>query len=271
MKNHKFYYYDEQKDDFANTKIKGKQTPPDYQYLPQRLSYRIFKPIVYYAVLFLLEVFWIFFRQVPIKNRKVLRNRKEKKKGYFVYSNHTLWVTDAISAPVSVFPRQCYTIAHPDAISIPGLFTLVRMLGALPVPSAVGAYRNFLSAVEKLYQKGCVIAIFPEAHIWPKYHEIREFSPVSFHYPVKLNAPCFVKTTVYKKKKNGKTRPVLYYDGPFYPDPELSPRQAREELCRRVYEQMRTRAEGEGSATDERYQYIRVPSADQVRTERQHR
>ena len=158
MKNHKFYYYDEQKDDFANTKIKGKQTPPDYQYLPQRLSYRIFKPIVYYAVLFLLEVFWIFFRQVPIKNRKVLRNRKEKKKGYFVYGNHTLWVTDAISAPVSVFPRQCYTIAHPDAISIPGLFTLVRMLGALPVPSAVGAYRNFLSAVEKLYQKGCVIA-----------------------------------------------------------------------------------------------------------------
>ena len=203
---------------------------------------------------------------VPQKNTRVLHKRRDLSKGYFVYSNHTTRVMDAISAPVATFPRQCYTIVNPDAISIKGVGTLVRMLGALPVPSSMHTSREFNKTIDRLYDRGCRIAIFPEAHIWPKYNKIREFTPVSFHYPVRLNAPCFVKTTVYRKMPGGRTRPLIIYDGPFYPDPELSPREAKEDLCRRVFRQMEKRTEEYDSAPDVRYQYIKVDSPEQVKT-----
>ncbi len=267
MKSRTFYYYDEQKDDFANNHIDGRAIGGSYRYLPNNLLYRLLKPIVYYTVHFLCVILLRFLMLVPLKNTQVLRDRQDSAKGYFIYSNHTSRLMDAISAPVTAFPQQCYTITSPDAVSIPGIRLLVRLLGALPVPTSLGAYRAFNAAIDELYESGNVIAIFPEAHIWPKYNGIREFSAVSFQYPVRLQAPCFVKTTVYRKIPGGRTYPELVYDGPFYPDPSLTPAQAREDLRRRVYEQMKSRVEEYGSAADKRYHYVHADSAEEVRTE----
>ena len=265
MKIHKYYYFSEQKDDFANTGIRGKNTPEDFSYLPKNALYRLMKPIVYYTILFLGAVILKAILGVPVQNARVLRNRKEKKKGYFIYSNHTSRITDALSAPVTAFPRPCYTVAHPDAISIKGTRLFIRMCGALPVPSFGKTYRTFNQAIATLYRKGAVISIFPEAHIWPKYPKIRDFSSVSFTYPVKLHAPCFARTTVYRKQKNGKTRPLILYDGPFYPDESLPTALAIEELRNRIYTCMVNRTKKYNSSVDRQYEYIPVDAPEKVR------
>ena len=269
MKNKEYFYYyfDEINDDFANMGIDSRKTPDDFKYLPQNPVFRVMKPIVYHFILFIISLGEHTFAHIPMKNKKIIRRRNDKSHGCFIYSNHTSRVMDAVSAPLSAYPRQCYTVAHPDSISIKGMKTLVRLLGALPTPCSKNNYADFIESINTLYERGCPIAIFPEAHIWPKYNKIRSFPSVSFYYPVKLNAPCFVKTTVYRKRKDGRSKPVIYFDGPFYPNPDLPHRQAVEELRNRVYDQMVRRVEENQSYLDCRYHYIKVDSADQVRTE----
>ena len=265
-KEYYYYYFDERNDDFAENNINGKQTPENYKYLPKNIFYRILKPIVYYLVLPIVSLA-VTFMGVRIKNAKVINNRKDRKKGFFIYSNHTGSVRDVFSAPKISFPRQCYAVANPDAISIPGIKLLVKFLGVLPVPSSVKTYGNFKAAIDEVYEKGCAVSIFPEAHIWPKYNEIRDFSDVSFYYPLELDAPCLVKTTVYIKKKNGKVKPCMICDGPFYPDKTLPRREAQAKLRNQVRDTMIMRTEQYGSCLDSRHHYIKVASPDEVRTE----
>jgi len=266
MKYYKYYYYDEQNDDFANNGIDTKQTPENFEYLPKNPIYRFFKPIAYY---FFLIFFALSVKAMGVKfvNRKVLKNRKDKSKGYYIYGNHTSWIPDTVSAAMTAFPKPCYTIANPDAISIKGAGTLVQMFGAMPTPASLDNYRKLNKAIDRLYNQGKVISIFPEAHIWPYYNEIRNFPNVSFSYPVQQGAPCFTKTVVYLPKKNGKVKPVIVYDGPFYANPELNAKAAKQDLRDRVYNQMKARVEEYHSTLASNYEYIRVASPELVRTE----
>ena len=97
-KEYYYYYFDERNDDFAENNINGKQTPENYKYLPKNIFYRILKPIVYYLVLPIVSLA-VTFMGVRIKNAKVIKNRKDRKKGFFIYSNHTGSVRDVFSAP----------------------------------------------------------------------------------------------------------------------------------------------------------------------------
>ena len=106
MKKRYYYYFDEKNDDFAGNDINGEKTPKNYEYLPKNIFYRIFKPVVYYLVLPIVSLA-VTLMGVRIKNRKVFRNRRDRKKGYFIYSNHTGSVRDVFSAPKVSFPHQC--------------------------------------------------------------------------------------------------------------------------------------------------------------------
>lgn len=267
MKIYRHYYFDPLNDDFANTNINSKITPKDYKYLPKNIFYRIFKPVVYYLLAPIVVLIETIILRVKIKNKQSLKAMKKRKEGYFIYGNHTSKLNDAFSAPTISFPRQCYVITHPDVISIKGIKWLVRCLGVLPIPYSLKNYSSFLNALESIYFSGKVISIYPEAHIWPKYPEIRDFPCTSFYYPVKLNAPSYAKTTVYKKTKSGKTRPVVFIDGPFYPNQELSQKEAQKDLRDRIYQQMVKRTKEENSSYDIRHEYIKVDSPDKVRTE----
>lgn len=267
MRKYKYYYFDEQNDDFANTGIKRKPLPDGYEYLPDDPLYKAAKPAVYYGVMPVAS--WLLKRGMRVRliNRRVLDRRAEPEKGFFIYGNHTSYLTDALTSPIAAFPRQCYTVVSPDALSVGGIQTLVRLLGAIPTPSGLKGYIGFNRAIEELYLAGNAIAVYPEAHIWPKYNEIRSFSSASFALAVKLGAPCYAKTTVYKKLMSDRTHPIVIFDGPFYPDPTLPPAKAREALRDRIYAAMVVRTKEFGSAADRRRKYIRVDSPDLVRTE----
>jgi len=260
-----FYYFDEQNDDFANNGIETRQIPDDYEYYPHSLAYSIIHPVANIIMLVFLMAVNALTDGYRIHNSGVLRKGRDRKKGYFVFANHTTWIGDAVIHPTMAFPKQVYTVVHPDAISIKGASTAIRMLGATPKPASRRNYERFLEATSRMYEEGNPVVIYPEAHIWPKYNKIRNFPAASFGIPARLGAPCYVKSTVYVKDRKGHTYSEVYYDGPVYPDMGLPLKDAQKKLRDDVYSIMCERTKD--SELDTRYHYIKVDSPDKVRTE----
>jgi len=239
MKFKTYYYSDPLNDDFAGTNIDTKLTPEDYVYIPRSFVFRIFAFIMYRIIA--RPVTYLFDKIVhhhKYENKKVIK--EVGKSGCFFYGNHTLLAGDAF-IPNHMALRKNYIVAGPDAISIPGIRTIVKMLGALPVPSTIRGAKNYTDAVTELIGKGKSVTVYPETHIWPYYTKIRPFKNDSFSLPVALDAPCFSFTNVYFKSKNPLIRrPVVktYVNGPFYPDKSLPKRERIAELRDRVYESM---------------------------------
>lgn len=232
------YWSDERNDDFAGNNISTVRVGADFKYVGKSLIWRFFAFIAYYVIavplVFLVSKLYLGLR---FENRKAVK--KVGKGGFFLYGNHTQEL-DAFIPAMASFPRKAYIIANPDAVSLPFLKHFVMMIGCLPVPTEMEGMRGFLAAVKERYSEGGVIGIYPEAHIWPFYTKIRDFSDVSFRYPVEENAPVIAMTTTYRKRKGLfaiSKRPgmTVTLSEPMHPDSSLSPRAAKRELRDRVY------------------------------------
>ncbi len=237
------YYRDELHDDFAGTNIRQKPLGKDYRYVNDNVFARMGTWIVYYLIalpiVFLLQKLVV--RQ-KIVNRKLLKECK--KQGCFLYANHTMAMGDAFTGPLMSAPKKCYVIVNPDAVSIKGLRTIVKMLGGIPLASGFEEGKKMVQCVKRRIEQGSAVMIYPEAHIWPYYTGIRPFASNSFKYPVNLDVPVFCVTNCYQKSLFFK-RPkvVAIVDGPFYPDKTLPKAERVEKLRNQVYETMCRRAE----------------------------
>lgn len=238
------YYTNEETDEFSSVEITPKRIDENWRYLRRGvgwsvkrfLSYRLLAPPTAYAFC-RIKLRW------QVKNKRVLKEVQGKKQGYFLYGNHTQQTADAFIPSLAVYPKSVYVIVHANNVSMPVLGRVNAYMGALPLPDTLKAAQNFREAVRTRYEEGNVVMIYPEAHIWPYYTGIRNFSAASFRYPAELNAPCFCMTTVYEKRKRGKRpRAVTYLDGPFYPDPSLPRKERAQALRDAVYETMKARS-----------------------------
>ena len=236
------YYSDELNDEFSVAQITPKKIDESYKYYHKSVWKRIthffwyrmiFTPIAFFYTKFVLHH--------KIVNKKLLK--KFKKKGYFIYGNHTHDIGDAFMPQMFNLPKDNYIIVHPNNVSMPFLGKITPSLGAIPLPDGKTAYKNFTDCIEKRVKENCAIIIYPEAHIWPYYTKIRPFSDVSFAYPLKFDVPTFCFTNTYQKRGNSKKPKVVsYIDGPFYPNTDLSPKEQRKHLREQVYECMCDRA-----------------------------
>jgi len=248
------YYSDALNDDFAGTNINTRSISEDYDYVPSSPLWKAAAFVVYRIIA--TPLVWLICRLVcglRIKNRKALRQLRGK--GFFMYGNHTHGMADAFTPTLTAFPHRAHIVVNPDAVSIPGLGQIVAMLGAMPLPDSVGGMRNLRNAIEHRYGQGRVIAIYPEAHIWPYYTGVRPFSASSFAYPVRLNAPCVAFAATYRQRRIFKSLPPLMtvtVSEPFYPDSTLSGHAARQKLRDEVYDFLRQTV-----CTPENYEYIR--------------
>ena len=247
------YYQDEYNDDFAGNNINTKTVKSDFKYVNNNWLFKVNSFLLKY--LFAVPVLWlvntIFFRP-KIENKKVLKALK--KKGYYLYSNHVL-PYDPVILPIKAHARKnTIIIAGPDLFSINGLVNwIVKHLGAIPIPNNVQEMNeNFLNGLSWHINKGHRVLIYPEAHIWPYCTMIRHLRPGAFRYPITDNAPVIVSTTTFKKRKgNKKPKPIIYLDGPFYPDESLPYRDRVNDLTEKVYECMKYRA-----SKKDNYSYI---------------
>lgn len=237
-----YYYSDELNDDFANNNIKTMQLPPDYAYFKKNPLRRAWAFFLYHVIA--LPV--VFILQKTVYAEKTVGRKKLKpyrKNGYYIYGNHTRAMGDAYMPALTAFPKKAYIIAGPDAVSIPAVRPIVEDLGAIPLASDISGKTAFRSAIRRHAELGHIVAIYPEAHIWPGYTGIRHFRDGSFRYPVEFDKPMFTATCTYHKRRIlPGARTVLYIDGPFFADKSLDPREARSRLCADAYEAMSKRA-----------------------------
>ena len=233
------YYSDELNEDFAATSgIKRRKIDENFDYFRENnifvkiisdfLYYIIAKPIVYLILKIVYHVKFI--------NKKVMKKRG--KKGCFIYSNHTNYLPDA-SLNSLIHPGRNYIIVGSQVVNIKGITNLVQDLGGIPLGDTIEAKIHFLKCIDKKLKQNASITIYPEAHIWPYYTKIRNFSVDSFRYPLKNNTPVFASTTCYTKKKHSiRPKIIQVIDGPFYVDTSLSKEETMLKLRNQVYKAM---------------------------------
>ena len=235
------YYSDPLNDDFASTNIRAKEVGADFPFVHESVLWNLLAQLIYYCIavpiVFVISKVYL---GLKFENHRVLRQLRGT--GYFLYGNHTRML-DAFLPAMTAFPKKAYVVSNPDAVSLPFLQTLVTMLGVIPIPTKFSGMRQFLSSVTQRYQEGNVLAIFPEAHIWPFYTGIRPFSDTSFRYPQKLDAPVVAMVTTYRRRSGlfrFLRRPgmTVTLSQPFYPDETLAPREAQQKLRDQVYDFM---------------------------------
>lgn len=241
-KNRIIYYSDELNDEFAGDDIVAKKIDGNYRYIRKGILSRI-GHIFWYRILATPLAFCylkIYFHH-KIVNKKVLK--KAKGKPYFVYGNHTHFLADALIPTIANFPREVSVIVHANNVSMPLLGRITPSLGALPLPDDIDATKNFMRAIEQKVKEDKCIMIYPEAHIWPYYTDIRPFRNMSFRYPVKSKAMAFCLTNTYQKRRFSK-RPklVTYIDGPFYADADKNDREKKQQLRDMIYAKMKERS-----------------------------
>lgn len=255
------YYSDELNDDFAKTRIVRRNVKPNYRYFNKGLFGALKKLLLYRLIVTpACFIYNKFIKRVTYKNKRVLRGFKRR--GCFIYGNHTAYMLDASNPTYIAFPRPADVIVNADATSITGLRGVMRTLGALPIPEDFHLMTKFNTAINTAIEKKHWVAIYPEAHIWPYCTKIRNFSAASFNYPVKCGAHVFAYTMTYKKRRHGK-RPkrIVYVDGPFYADESLTQKEAVRKLRDEVYEAMCRRAE---LSDCEYIEYVYKPDGNQA-------
>lgn len=242
MKYGKKLYYSSDADEVVNFKQKPIKIDENYNYITTNPFKKFFSWVVFYV--FALPVSCVVFKvvkRVKFVNIKVLKPFKNK--GYFVYANHTNQFGDGVCPALICFPQKPHIVVDSKNINIPIIGGFNKICGALPIPNNLQASKNFYNAIEHILKKNNPIIIYPEAHLWPYYTDIRNFPSTSFRYPVKFNAPVFTFTTVYKKRKFFKTPKVeIYIDGPYFVNSNLPEKEAQQELRNVVYNKLKERS-----------------------------
>lgn len=242
MQERVIYFEDEANDEFSSAVITPRVIDENYKYVHTSLFKR-FTHFFWYRMV-ATPIAWLYakiFHRYKIIGRKKVK--PYKRSGYFLYGNHTHHLYDTLIPSLISMPKDAYVIVHPNNVSMPYLGRVTPSMGAIPLPDNRTAYRNFRAAIEYRIEKGCAVAIYPEAHIWPYYTKIRPFPDTSFTYPIKCGVPIFIYTNTYQKRRfSQKPRIVTYVDGPFFPDSELSLSADRARLRDIAYRTMVMRA-----------------------------
>ncbi len=227
------YYSDPLNDDFASKVQVGYTTPTNFKY-KKNLFFRIIADAIYYIIglpiAFLIAKCVYHLKIYGKKNLKGVR-------GCFMYANHTTTI-DPFYACLASYPRKAYTVANPVISRYVGLKGIIRIAGGIPLPTSVSQMKEFIEFQEKtIKKKRDNILIYPEAHVWEYYNQIRPFSAASFKYPAKLDCPIVVLTTVFRKPKKEGRKPHIsvYISKPIYPNKDLNQKERYIDLRNQAY------------------------------------
>lgn len=245
------YYRDETNDDFANTNIKTKPLRENYKYIQKNIFWRAAAFVLYRIIaqpLVFLFVKLVYHQQ--FRNKSVLKAAKNS--GAFVYANHTSLIADAFIPNILRRQKRGYIVVGPDAMSIPCMNNIIEMLGGIPLGSTLMQNKQIMHCIKQRIAQKNIVTIYPEAHIWPYYTKIRNFSAASFGYAADCDVPVFAMTTCYQKRRFGKRpKAVTYIDGPFYPDESIPVSKRKDQLRNICYKAMTERANKHST-----YEYI---------------
>ena len=235
-------YFESENDEVLNFYKKSIPIDEKYKYIHKNPFYNLWAWFSYRFIAYPFAfITFKLIKKVKIYNKKILN--QHKKSGYFIYANHTNQFCDGFCPALICFPKKPHVIVNSVNVALPLIGRLTKMWGALPIPNNIVATRNFNTAIEHTLKHNNPILIYPEAHLWPYYTKIRNFSSVSFRFPIKYNKPVFTFTTIYKKRKYSKKPKVeIYVDGPFYADKDLNEKESQQRLRDLIYSKLSERS-----------------------------
>ena len=215
MKDRKIRYYSSFSDDFEETADQNFQLPEDYKWIRRNFISKLLSAVIYSLAIIFSSVYCKLFLHMKIVGRKKFKHVK----GCFIYGNHTQPFGDVFIPALCAFPKRIYTLVSTANYGIPFIGKILHFLGALPIVGTFNGIKELNRAVDTRIETNHPVVIYPEAHVWEYYTEIRPFPETSFKFPLKSNAPCFAMTSTYTKSRFFK-RPKMcvYIDGPFYPE-----------------------------------------------------
>ena len=191
-------------DDFGTTSklVQSKVMNETYPYLERSPLWRLVSAILYYVVAPIPAWLLSQIYGLRIRNRAAIRQLG----GCYMYGNHTHWI-DFLVPYLMAFPKRAYVVAGPVAFSVKGITNLVAMMGAVPLNNSEAGKVKFRQMLSAVIAAGNVVAVLPEAHIWPYYTGIRDFPSYSFTHPVRDAAPVLGYVTTYRQRRLLKFRP----------------------------------------------------------------
>lgn len=232
-------YYSSFTDDFEQSANQDFKIPDDYKWVKTDLVSKFLSGLIYGLAVIFGGLYCKCFLHMSVKGRK---NLKGMKGDFFIYGNHTQPVGDVFIPALCVLPKRIYTVVSAANYGIPVIGKILPFLGALPIVDSLHGIKQLNQAIEQRLKKGHPIVIYPEAHVWEYYTDIRPFKDSSFKFSVKFNKPAFAMTVTYKKSKLFK-RPIteVFLDGPFYPQGDTAKAKVAD-LHSRVYKAMQERS-----------------------------
>ena len=247
MKKQDTKFYDSYMEDFVTSSNQDCEVKDNYKWLNNNIFYKIISSILYFLAYLIALIYCKLILGVSFKNKKVLKGYK----GYYLFSNHTQMIGDALDPLLLTFPKKNYVVVSSANLGIPFLGKILPFVGALPIPKKIHEKEALFDAMHTLVQNHS-ITIYPEAHLWPYYTEIRPLPISSFRFPVKDSVASFAMTTTYQKKRFGKRPKItIYIDGPFYPETCETQRESATILRDKVYQQMVLRSK------NSTYEYVK--------------
>lgn len=232
-------YYSSFTDDFEESADQSFKLPNNYKWVRTDWLSKFLSGLIYGLAVILGGAYCKFFLHMSVKGRKNLRGAKGD---FFIFGNHTQPAGDVFIPALCVLPKRIYTVVSTANYGIPVIGKLLPFLGALPVVNSLHGIKELNKAMDLRLKKNHPIVIYPEAHVWEYYTDVRPFPDTSFSFPVKFNKPAFAMTVTYKKSRLfRKPAMQVFIDGPFYPEGETF-KEKTASLHDQVYSTMKKRS-----------------------------
>ena len=226
----KTYHYHSFDEDIIKNVGQDYKLPQNYKWINDGMLHSIVYGILYDIVKFFACIYCRFFMHIRFIGREAVNECRGK--GCFVYANHTQPFGDVIIPAIAAERHRIAVVVSPANLGIPVIGKLLPGLGAVPIPDDRKRMKEFIDALKTLIDRGHCVFIYPEAHVWPYYTDIRPFPTSSFHYPVELDAPVFCMTMTYQKRGIGRPKATCYIDRCEIPSEEDISRKMRIRMLR---------------------------------------
>lgn len=245
MKEKQVRYYTDFSEDFEKSAQQEYLLPDGYRWVRKDVGSKILSGAVYTLALIFSSVYCKLCLHMRVKGRK---NLKGLKGGYYIYGNHTQPVGDVFIPALCVFPKRIYTVVSTANYGIPVIGRILPYLGALPTVDSLSGIKELNRAIEYRIDTGHPVVIYPEAHVWEYYTDIRPFPDTAFKFPAKTDKPVIAMTVTYLRSRIFK-RPVteVFLDGPFYGEGTTA-REKAADLHKKVSGIMKQRSENSNVA-----------------------
>ena len=239
--------HDASSDDFgtASKHVDQRTVTETYRYQHRNPLWWLVSGFLYYVLLPPVTLVLMAVYGLRVRNRRALRAAG----GCYLYGNHTHWF-DVFLPYILSFPRRAWVVAGPTAVSVPLVRHIVPMVGGIPLNTTLAGKLKFRQELARDVARGGVVAIFPEAHNWPYYNGIRDFSDRSFSYPVRDGAPVVPYVVTYRRRRWRTNRPphlTITVGPPILPAQWSGQADPKRYLRDKVYDFMATTVEREKS------------------------